>query len=245
MKRFCKNIVLSATYRQDSSVSEEQRRKDPQNTFLARGPSFRLSAEQIRDLTLASSGLLNRQAGGPPVSPYQPGGDLWRESNGMSPPYQQSVGKALYRRSIYSIWKRTVPLPNMMAFDSTTREVCTVKRARTNTPLQALVLMNDIQFIESARVLAEELCAASDEESRINNAFVRLAGRRITKKESEVLKSFYDEEKAFFREHPEQAKQFISIGERTPNAKLDPVELAAMTTVCQSILNLDATIWRR
>ncbi|MEQ8836221.1 MAG: DUF1553 domain-containing protein, partial [Lacipirellulaceae bacterium] len=156
VKRLCKMIVLSATYRQDSRASDEQLEADPTNRWLARGPAHRLSAEQIRDLALAASGLMNSKVGGPPVSPYQPGGDLWREANSMSPAYKQSAGKALYRRSLYSVWKRTAPLPNMLAFDSTTREVCTVKRSRTNTPLQALVLLNDVQFIEAARVMAEE-----------------------------------------------------------------------------------------
>ncbi len=126
VKRLCKAIVLSATYRQDSTASPKNIEADPTDRFLARGPAYRLSAEQIRDVALAASGLMNDEVGGPPVSPYQPGEDLWRESNGMSPPYKQSVGKSLYRRSLYSVWRRTAPLPNMLAFDSTTREVCTV-----------------------------------------------------------------------------------------------------------------------
>src|SRR5690606_14268250 len=125
-----------------------------------RGPSYRLSAEQLRDLALASSGLLVAELGGPPVSPYQPGGDLWREANSMSPAYQQSIGKGLYRRSLYSVWKRTAPLPNMLAFDAPTREACTISRSRTNTPLQALVLLNDVQFVEAARALAIDVAAA-------------------------------------------------------------------------------------
>ena len=178
VKRFCRNIVLSATYRQDSFVSPEKLAADPTNRLLARGPAYRLAAEQIRDLALSASGLLNPEIGGPPVSPYQPGGDLWKESNGMSPPYHQSVGKSLYRRSLYSVWKRTAPLPNMLAFDSTTREVCTVKRSRTNTPLQALVLLNDVQFVEACQALARKVIAANDShKSRIDEAFQRLAGR--------------------------------------------------------------------
>ena len=144
-------IVLSATYRQDSRCAPELRERDPENQLLARGPSRRFRPKQIRDVALAASGLLDRRMGGPPVSPYQPGGDLWREANTMSPAYQQSTGKDLYRRSLYSVWKRTAPLPNMLAFDAATREVCTVARGRTNTPLQALVLLNDVQFVEAAR----------------------------------------------------------------------------------------------
>ena len=137
------------------------RERDPENQLLARGPSHRLSAEQIRDVALAASGLLDRRMGGPPVSPYQPGGDLWREANTMSPAYQQSTGRDLYRRSLYSVWKRTTPLPNMLAFDAPSREVCTVSRGRTNTPLQALVLLNDVQFVEAARALATNVTQSS------------------------------------------------------------------------------------
>ncbi len=151
LKRMCRMIATSATYQQDSRCAPALRERDPENDLLARGPSRRLSAEQIRDLALAASGLLDRKMGGPPVSPYQPGGDLWRETNTMSPAYHQSTGKDLYRRSLYSVWKRTAPLPNMLAFDAVTREVCTVSRGRTNTPLQALVLLNDVQFVEAAR----------------------------------------------------------------------------------------------
>src|SRR4029078_9863836 len=150
-KQLCDTTVLSTTYQQDSRCSQELRERDPENQLLARGPSRRLSAEQIRDVALAGSGLLDRRIGGPPVSPYQPGGDLWREANTMSPAYQQSTGRDLYRRSLYSVWKRTAPRPNMIAFDAQSREVCTVTRSRTNTPLQARVLLNDVQFVEAPR----------------------------------------------------------------------------------------------
>ena len=155
IKRFCKSVVLSATYRQDSRAEGQLIQSDPENKLLARGPSHRLAAEQIRDLALFASGMLNYTMGGPPVSPYQPGEDLWTETNSMSPPYEQSVGESLYRRSLYSVRKRTTPLPNMAAFDTDSREVCTVNRSRTNTPLQSLTLQNDVQFVEAARLLAE------------------------------------------------------------------------------------------
>src|SRR5205814_4930483 len=123
-------------------------------------------------------GLLDRRMGGPPVSPYQPGGDLWREANTMSPPYAQSAGRDLHRRSMYSVWKRTTPLPNMMAFDAPSREVCTVSRGRTNTPLQALVLLNDVQFVEAARALAAIVSKSHhDLAAQIGDAFLRLTGR--------------------------------------------------------------------
>ena len=245
VKRFCRNVLLSATYRQDSATSPEKAKHDPDNRLLARGPAHRLAAEQIRDLALAASGLLNTEIGGPPVSPYQPGGDLWKESNGMSPPYQQSVGRALYRRSLYSVWKRTAPLPNMMAFDSTTREVCTVKRSRTNTPIQALVLLNDVQFVEAARTLASVIISSHGDKARINAAFLRLVGRRPDEVELEALTRLLVDERTYYSVHPDEATSLLSLGETTPPADADAVDLAAFTNVCQAILNLDATIWKR
>lgn len=246
VKRFCRNIVLSATYRQDSATTREQLQKDPTNRLLARGPAYRLTAEQIRDVALAASGLMNNERGGPPVSPYQPGGDLWRESNGMSPAYQQSVGQSLYRRSLYSVWKRTVPLPNMMAFDATPREVCTVKRARTNTPLQALVLLNDVQFVEACRKLAERsIRSAKSDEARIKTAFMAFTGRTPDATEKDTLLRLLAEERTWFADHKDDAATLVSHGETKPSAESDQIELAAMTTVCQTILNLDATVWKR
>ena len=246
VKRFCRNVVLSATYRQDSTSTRELFRIDPENRLLARGSAYRMTAEQIRDLALAASGLINDQRGGPPVSPYQPGGDLWRESNGMSPAYQQSVGKSLYRRSLYSVWKRTAPLPNMLAFDATSREVCMVKRSRTNTPLQALVLLNDVQFVEACRAMAARVIAsANDDADRIAAAFLAFTGRPATAAEHEVLQRLYTEERRWFGDHSGEATKFVNNGNSKVPAHVDLGELAAMTTVCQAILNLDATVWKR
>lgn len=245
VKRFCRHVVLSATYRQDSSTSPKQLEADPTNRLLARGPAYRLAAEQIRDLALSASGLLNSDRGGPPVSPYQPGGDLWRESNGMSPAFQQSVGKSLYRRSLYSVWKRTAPLPNMMAFDSTSREVCSVKRSRTNTPLQALVLLNDVQFVEACRKLAEIAVLRETDADRVNRAFVALTGRQPDGIERKTLVKLLGEERVWFTDHPADASKLLALGDAKPNSKAGDASLAAMTTVCQAILNLDATIWKR
>ncbi len=246
VKRLCRNIVLSATYRQTSATTPELLKVDPRNLWLARGPAYRLSAEQIRDLALAASGLFNPERGGPPVSPYQPGGDLWRESNGMSPPYQQSVGKALYRRSLYSVWKRTAPLPNMMAFDSTTREVCSVKRSRTNTPLQALVLLNDIQFLEACRNLAFRVLATEQEDSaRVTAAFLALTGRAADDLERDTLLKLLAEEREYFGSHPDDAAKLLALGETPSKTDFSDDLLAAMTMVCQAVLNLDATIWKR
>ena len=246
IKRFCRNVVLSATYRQNSAITKEKLEADPKNKLLARGPAHRLAAEQIRDLALSASGLLDHTQGGPPVSPYQPGEDLWRESNGMSPSYQQSVGKALHRRSLYSVWKRTVPLPNMMAFDATPREVCTVKRARTNTPLQALVLLNDVQFLEASRKLAESAMIENSElSSQIAVAFQRMTGRHPDEKELATLTKLFHDEKEWFTANEDEAAAIVSHGDSLSDESIAAIDLAAMTTVCQTILNLDATIWKR
>jgi hypothetical protein len=247
IKRLCRGIVLSATYRQDSRCAPESRGRDPENQLLARGPSRRLSGEQIRDVALAASGLLDRRMGGPPVSPYQAGGDLWRETNTMSPAYQQSTGKDLHRRSLYSVWKRTAPLPNMQAFDAPSREVCTVARGRTNTPLQALVLLNDVQFVEAARGLANLVSQNhADLNAQIDDAFVRLAGRHPDAAELALLSDMYNEQAALFADTAVQnPSQFLDEGESKTASKLAPANLAALTVVCQAILNLDATIYER
>ncbi|MBI3720926.1 MAG: DUF1553 domain-containing protein, partial [Fimbriimonas ginsengisoli] len=184
VKAMLRRLVLSATYRQNSALTPRLRERDPENRLWARGPSHRLPAEMIRDTALAASGLLDEDLGGPPVSPYQPG-DLWRESNSMSPAYHQSLGTALYRRSLYTVWKRTAPMPNMVAFDAPSREVCVVKRSNTGTPQQAYVLLNDPQFVEAARVLAERMMreGGAQPEPRIQFAFQRLTGRAPDKRE--------------------------------------------------------------
>ncbi len=247
IKRLCRIIALSSTYRQDSRVDTELRARDPENQLLARGPNQRLSAEEIRDVALAASGLLDRRMGGPPVSPYQPGQDLWREANTMSPAYHQSVGKDLYRRSIYSVWKRTSPLPNMLAFDAPTREVCTVARSRTNTPLQALVLLNDVQFVEAARTLAASVSNNhTDLDAQIDEAFLRLTGRHPDATELPLLTDLYREQVVFFANGAQQdAAPFLKVGESRQTPKLNSADFAALTVVCQTILNLDATIVER
>lgn len=246
VKQLCKSIVLSATYRQDSRATYDLIESDPENRLLARGPAYRFDAEQIRDLALFVSGRLHTKIGGPPVSPYQPGKDLWKESNDMSPAYKQSVGKDLYRRSLYSVWKRTAPLPNMMAFDTQSREVCTVKRARTNTPMQALVLLNDVQFVEAARLLAERALEEADTtKSQIAWAFCNLTGRLPDEGEARLLAELHEDEAAYYDENPDEAVKLINIGESKPGDSYNKATLAALTATCQAILNLDATIWKR
>jgi hypothetical protein len=244
LKRLCRSIALSATYGQDSRMRPELREKDPSNRLLARGPSRRLSSEQVRDLALASSGLIQQRDGGPPVSPYQPGGDLWRESNSMSPAYHRSNGPDLYRRSLYSVWKRTSPLPNMLAFDSPTREVCTIRRPQTNTPLQALVLLNDVQFLEAARALATKVQSLPAEQ-RLVAAFTACASRPPTEREMKLLGELHAEQLEQFKATPEDAKKYLAQGDSPAGRELDPVEAAALTVACSAILNLDAYVWNR
>lgn len=245
-KALVRKIVLSATYRQDSVLRPDLRGRDPENLLLARGPSQRLPAEMIRDTALAASGLLDNKIGGAPVSPYMPG-DLWKESNDMSPAYHQSVGLDLYRRSLYTVWKRTAPMPDMTAFDAPGREVCLLKRTPTSTPQQAFVLLNDTQFVEAARVLAEKTLASPGQTlpQRITFAFRELTGRAPTSQENELLAQLWSEESAMFAQEPGRANTLIAVGASKPDPALNPVELATATEVAQAILNLDATVWKR
>jgi hypothetical protein len=165
----------------------------------------------------------------------------------MSPPYEQSTGKALHRRSLYSVWKRTTPLPNMTAFDATTRETCVVARGRTNTPLQALVLLNDVQFIEAARALAAEVTRSHDDRrGQIAHAFLRFTGRDPDATELALLEDVYEEQRVLFAKGGGQnAVEFLKQGEFIADSLLEPADLAALTATCQVILNLDATIYER
>jgi len=246
VKATLKQLVLSATYRQDSKLRPDLKKTDPENLLLARGPAQRLPAEMIRDTALAASGLLDEKEGGPPVSPYMPG-DLWRESNSMSPAYKQSVGTDLYRRSLYTVWKRTAPMPDMTAFDSPSREVCSVKRTSTVTPQQAFILLNDIQFVEACRVLSERSLkkGGSGAADRIRFAFRRLTARSPDPTELKLLEQLLEEQTAIFKTEPERAEKLVGVGERKRDSTLDTIELAAMTTVSQAIMNLDATVWKR
>ncbi len=245
VKAIIQRIVLSSTYRQDSTRSAKGMAIDPTNVWLSRGPSQRLAAEMVRDTALAASGLLADKMGGPPVNPYQPAG-IWQEFNGMSPAFVQSKGADLYRRSLYSTWKRTTPVPSMMMFDATSREACTIRRPTTNTPLQALVLLNDVQFVEAARRLGEYVLKLPlSDEQRLKVAFLKLSAREPDKTELKILLESLKEQRAQFQAVPDQAKKLISVGESTSDASIDPVDLAAMTLVMQTILNSDAVIWKR
>ncbi|MEM9326053.1 MAG: DUF1553 domain-containing protein, partial [Bacteroidota bacterium] len=239
IKELHKMIVMSATYRQSSKVTPDLLEKDPENLYLARGPRYRLPAEMIRDNALAVSGLLVDQRGGESVYPYQPEG-LW---DGLTTKhwayrYLQEPGDGLYRRSLYSIWKRASPPPGMLIFDVADRGVCTVRRKVSNTPLQALALLNDPQYVEASRVLAEQLITTEEDTSaRLTKAFRLLTGRVPDGKEQQVLSAFYDEELENFQQNHSDALAFLSTGEKPWNEDLNPSEVAALGVVVSSIMN--------
>ena len=245
VKAMQKKIVTSATYRQSSKVSPELLQRDPENRLLARGPRVRLPAEMIRDQALAVSGLLVERLGGPSVKPYQPAG-LWRELSGGAD-YQQDRGEKLYRRSLYTFWKRTVPPPMMMTFDAASRETCVVRQTRTNTPLQALNLMNDVTFLEAARVMAERIVreGGPDAASRLSYGF-RLATARWPKPgEREILLGNFNYFRERFRINREDAVGLLSQGEHPRDTNLDAGELAAYAAACSLILNLDEVVTKQ
>lgn len=245
VKAMLRQMALSATYRQDSARTVKNAKADPENRLYSRGPSHRLSAEMVRDTVLFASGLLTDKLGGPPVNPYQPAG-IWTENNGMTQGFVQSKGPDLYRRSLYSTWKRTTPVPSMLMFDATAREACVVRRQTTNTPLQALVLLNDVQFVEAARALADKILGTkAGDPDRIQTMFRRLAGRLATPREVTLLSAAYQEQLKAYRADIDSAKKLIQVGESKASPGLDPAELAAMTVTVQTVLNSDAVIWRR
>lgn len=242
MKALQKTIVMSATYRQSSHISPELLLRDPDNRLLARGPRRRLPAETIRDQALFVSGLLTDHVGGPSVKPYQPDG-LWEEI-ATDTEYTQSHGEDLYRRSLYTYWKRTVAPPSMVTFDATSRESCIVQRARTNTPLQALALMNDITFVEAARVFAQRSMTDVDGsiEDPLTHAFLTATARLPRPEELAVLVRRYHRSLEVFRNDPSAAHDLVHVGEFRVNEQLDVCDLAAFTTVTSLILNLDEVV---
>ncbi|NDB75267.1 MAG: DUF1553 domain-containing protein, partial [Verrucomicrobia bacterium] len=243
VKRLLKTIVMSATYRQSSRVTPELLARDPENRLLARGPRVRLPAEMIRDQALAASGLLVGEIGGPSVKPYQPAG-LWKELSGTD--YVQDHGDALWRRSLYTFWKRTSPQPTMTTFDAPGREACSVRPSRTSTPLQALALMNDVTFVEAARCLAQRvLHESATPEERVRRAFRLVLTRELKPAELRVLLDGLNEHRARFRTNTNAALALISAGESPRDAKLDVAEHAAYAAVAGLILNLDEAITKQ
>jgi hypothetical protein len=247
VKAMQKLIVMSATYRQVSKATPELIERDPENRLLARMSRFRLPAETVRDHALAAAGLLNRQIGGRSVYPYQPPG-IWEEiARGeifSAQVYQQSSGADLYRRSMYWFWKRTAPPPSLVTFDAPDREKCVARRSVTNTPLQALVLMNDPAFVEAARVLAQRVMdeAGADAAKRVQHAFRLTTGRLPQPQELKLLLDLARKQQAHYAANAKAAGELIQVGESPAGNRYKPEELAAWTTVASVILNLDETI---
>ena len=244
VKAFLKTLLMSATYRQDAIVTAKKLRVDPQNRLLSRGPRFRVQAETIRDQALFLAGLLVEKVGGPGVYPYQPAG-IWSEFNfyGNLRNYQHATDSGLYRRSLYTIWKRTAAPPGMTLFDMPNREICTVKRPRTNTPLQALALMNDVTYVEAARRFAERMLRSGDTvEEQIRSGFRRVTARWPRETELTRLRAGFDRRMARFEADADAAKALLAEGESDVTVKETGARLAAMTTVASILLNLDETI---
>ncbi len=246
-KVLIKKMVMSATYRQSSRATKEQIEADPENRWLARGSSYRLGAEQVRDNALAASGLLVRKIGGPSVYPYQPEG-IWEAlATRRATHYEQQHGDSLYRRSMYTIWKRSSPPPMMLNFDSPDRSLCTVRRQKTATPLQALVTLNDPQFVEAARVLAERTMQKKPTlDERIKYFFQSALSRNPRKAELEILKELYQTEYQTFDKTPERVAAVLKAGEyRRLDESLNAKEVAALTVVANTVLNYDEAIVKR
>jgi hypothetical protein len=245
VQRLFELMVTSSTYRQSVETTREKIEKDPANRLLSRGPRFRMDAEMVRDLALAASGLLVEKVGGPSVKPYQPDG-VWEavampESNTRY--YTRDSGESLYRRSLYTFIKRAAPPATMDIFNAPSREVCAARRERTNTPLQALATLNDPQFVEAARHLAEvALAGGRRDEEALQAMAARLLSRALTAKELAIVKGTLQEMSAYYQQDPEAAKQLVSVGESKPPPELPAPHLAAMTMVANQLMNLDEAL---
>jgi hypothetical protein len=240
VKALNKMIVMSATYRQDSRASQVLE-KDPENRFLSHGPAYRMTAEMIRDNALFASGLLNTRIGGKSVKPYQPDG-MWEINNTH---YTPDTGNAVYRRSLYVILKRSVPNPTLSTFDAPSRSYCIMRRQKTNTPLQALVTLNDPTFIEAARVLGEQMTRINDKRKAITDTYRKLTGRTPLPKEVDLLLLLQQVEADKFKKHPEKVKGWLNTGQYKIDKKLDTALLTANTVVASTILNSDASLTKR
>ena len=246
-KRAIRQMVLSATYAQDSKATSELRERDPANALLARGPARRLTPEMLRDSALAHSGLLAETIGGPPVKPYQAPGSMWKELNNFLPVYTPDKGAGLYRRSLYTFWRRTTTPPNMTLFDTSTREVCSTRRMVTNTPLQALVLLNDPQFVEAARKLGERILkqGGATDESRAKWAYREVIGKPPTSEQLVLLTEVITLQRGYFQSKSSDAAALLKVGDSPPDPALDKIEAATFAALAQALLNLDANITLR
>jgi hypothetical protein len=234
-----KTVMLSQTYRQQSIADVKTMADDPLNIWLARGPRHRLPAEMIRDGALAASGLLVDKRGGPPVKTY----DMPESFK----PSAADKGEALYRRSLYTFWRRTGPAPMLESFDVPKRVVCVAKRDATNTPLHAFVLMNGPQFVEAARVLAETLLADYDGQAdrTLDRAFYLLTNRQPDDEERQIIRRMHAEQLAWYRAHPDDAAKLVAVGDRKPNAALAAVDVAAAASVINALMNYDGSVVKR
>jgi hypothetical protein len=244
VKAMQKRIVMSAAYRQSSRATPALIEKDPENRLLARGPRFRMPAEFIRDSALAASGLLNAKMGGPGVNPYQPKG-VWEDiaygDTFSSQIYEQDRGDKLYRRSMYTYWKRTAPPPGLATFDAPDREKCIARRLPTNTPLQALVLLNDTTYVEAARALAARMMREGGKDP-LAFGYRAVVNRVPAKSERAVLTAQYRKQLAVFKNYPEGVEKLLANGESSVPEGLDRAQLAAWTTVASVLLNLDEAV---
>ncbi len=243
-KRFFRLLVTSSTYRQSAQATQAKLDRDPENRLLSRGPRFRMDAEMIRDYALAASDLLVREIGGPSVKPYQPEG-VWEmvampQSNTRS--YTRDSGDKLYRRSLYTFWKRSAPPASMDIFNAPTREHATVERERTNTPLQALVTMNDVQFVEASRVLAQKAMREAGFDARLDHLTARLLARDFTERERAVARKSYDGFLEQYRASPDGARALLAVGEAQVDETLPPAESAAWTMLASELMNLDEVL---
>ncbi|MGE3822086.1 MAG: DUF1553 domain-containing protein, partial [Isosphaeraceae bacterium] len=246
VKKFFRMLVTSATYRQSAVTTPEKREKDPENRLLSRGPRFRMDAEMVRDYALAASGLLSKRIGGPSVKPYQPEG-VWEAvamigSNTRD--YKPDEGEALYRRSMYTFWKRSAPPASMDIFNAPSREFCTVRRERTNTPLQALVTLNDPQFVEAARHLAQRALkdGGSTVSDRLDFLTNRLIARPLNPTERSLAEASLGDLTAYYQAHPADARELIGVGASKADPALDPTALAAWTMLANELFNLDEVL---
>ncbi|MBC8138251.1 MAG: DUF1553 domain-containing protein [Fibrella sp.] len=246
VKKFFKTICMSATYRQAATSTPMKKRLDPQNRLLSRGPRFRMDAEMVRDYALASSGLLVDKRGGPSVKPYQPGG-VW-EAVAMpgsdTREYKQDGGENLYRRSLYTFWKRSAPPASLDIFNAPSREGCTVRRERTNTPLQALVTMNDTQFVEAARFLAQRALTEGgpNDTKRLDFVARRLLARPLKPQERMVLEIGLDDLQTYYQANPTDGRALLAVGEAKASDKIAPEKLAAWTMVVNQMMNMDEVL---
>jgi hypothetical protein len=246
LRKLIRSMVTSSTYRQSSTSTGQQMANDPKNLYLSRGPFRRLSAEMIRDNILSVSALLTRKVGGPSVKPYQPAG-LWAEKTGPGSAYRLDKGENLYRRSIYTFIRRTTPPPAMIAFDAPNRSVCTVRREETHTPIQALIMLNNPEFVEAARGLVQRIqtTGKGELEDQLADTYRFLCGRKPDTVEMTLMLDLYAEAASEYQNHPEEAARLLQVGKLPFNEDLDKVHTASLCLVASTLMNFDGSYMQR